>query len=324
MPSGRHRGVCLETEVDRNYRFLSLSELSKMPPLLSYNPKSFHFIANFKHAGKFWVAVMPKFDAVDRVIYQLQRVPPKWVAAHTMLRVTFKPGKEVTLFSQTDRDASPVRIDSIYLSNGAFSMRGGPRYNLYNAARGLFALSKKMGSTEEILSELALLKQDIDQYLITFPNEMSAQSYWDFALKFYHDPDVEQIYNTFDENCSTTLFAGFDRFIDFDSTRLDWATTVVPVLTIQALKDRAMITKSSRMKSLNEEFGRQKTMGEMPEIKIDYGFASSNSLLQPALVRSIGNSSFNVGSLRLWSAIPRKLRASTVKRGKLVMTRSLR
>ncbi|MBC7386050.1 MAG: hypothetical protein H7301_07820 [Cryobacterium sp.] len=255
MPSGKFKGACLDTVHDRSYRILTPAEINQNPSLNGFNPALFHFIANFKHDDRFWIAVVPRQDSVDRLVYEVERVPPRWLAAHVELRVVFKPGKGMILFSQTDPNAKPIIVQSVTLSNGAFSMRGGPEYNLWNATQDYFGLKRTLLSTEQTLADLSRTENDVDQYLIAFPKSKSVQDYWEFALNYYLDPNVSMTYHTLFRNCSNMIFHGFDKFLGYSGGVIDPLETMIPLAGIRALQNRQLIHSGSRTKSLKEEYG---------------------------------------------------------------------
>ncbi|MBC7386055.1 MAG: hypothetical protein H7301_07845 [Cryobacterium sp.] len=254
MPFGSHRGACMRNQEERNYRILNAFELSAIPALARYHAKEFTFVANLKHANQFWVAVIPKVDAVDRVIYELERVPPKWLAAHTMVRFTFKAGKEALLFSQTDFRALPIKMSSVLISVTAMPMLDGPEYNLLNATQDNFGLARTLLSPEQVMVRANGFNHQVDQIELFLPAGKSAQGYFDSALVFNHDPVVSDTYHTVYRNCVTTLFHGLDQYLGYRPSRLKPLRTLIPVLTLKALEDRKLVTEASIISSLNAEF----------------------------------------------------------------------
>lgn len=253
--SGPHAGECVDTTNYRSFRLLENSDVANLPgAIATLDPTKYRFIANVQHFGKFWVAAIPSGDLVSRMIFQAEHFPPNWLAAHTQTRVDFKPGMEPLLFLQTDFMAPPVKMSSLVLSNEAVPFRGGPAFNLITGIGGSFAFGKRLVSLPDEVEKIRTAKHWTEQYELRFGTDERQNRFWNFALQVFNDPEMKQVYDTLEHNCSNSIYEAVDLFEGRSRGTWDRAETTMPLFFGYSLRSRALIDDHSELKSLNEEF----------------------------------------------------------------------
>jgi|GEM_PF-3739835 len=81
-------------------------------------------VANLEHQGAFHLASL-NIDSISKIIFQIERFPPEWIAAHTQLRLQFKDNDAVKLFDQTNPGVVVAELKEIVMSVEAAYLRQG-------------------------------------------------------------------------------------------------------------------------------------------------------------------------------------------------------
>lgn len=250
MPSGPFKGKCLVTEERRSFRVLTLEEAAKVVPAGELNP-DLQWVANVNHQGKFWVAGLPKKDGIADIVFQVEHFPPEVIAAHTELRINFKPDRKLRLYPQVGT-AAPVELSAIILSVEAVPMRGGPTYDLIKGVQGYFGIASRLVSLEDKVAHIVFDARDTtDQYLLKIKGD-ELDRFWQLALARLNDPEMQNMYDTLRHSCTNSLFEVLDEFQGRTRGWRNRAVTAMPILAKQALEYRSLIDET--LPTLNEEF----------------------------------------------------------------------
>lgn len=254
MPSGRFAGQCLDISQRRSFRILTKEEAGTIvPPSELVNFDRSVFLANVGHDGKFWVGKFPK-DGVDVLTFLVERFPPRWLAAHSMLRFDFKPGFEPVLFPQV-REAgdAPVKLRSFVLSVEGVPLIDGPSFGPITALQEYFGLAKRIVSLDQKVKQVVLDEEDlVRQYRIKLAGK-ELDAFWMMALHDLHDPEMQQIYHLLKRNCMNALFEVFDHYLGRARYLRNRIATFLPTVTRSALKNRGLWDREVTLATLNDE-----------------------------------------------------------------------
>lgn len=191
MPSGPHQGTCLKIHEARSYRFITEEEFKKatFAAEVSFSTNS-TFFANVQHEGAFWLGVMDE-DSISDVVFQVERFPPEWIAAHTQLRFNFRPGKGMKLYSQTDGGKTTSFLREVILTVEAVGYIGGPEYDLIKGMKGRYGLAKRIVSLRDKYLHM-IVNQDhtVNQYRLNFDAKKS-NALWKSATHYLYEPDSQ-------------------------------------------------------------------------------------------------------------------------------------
>ena len=266
MPSGPYAGRKLETNTKRSFRIISPEEAKlRIPAEVVERAKSIkgtRFIANIGHFKKFWVGIFPPGSEIESIYFEMERFPPKWLAAHTELRINLKPGSEVILYPQEHAEYAPVKISNFVLSVEGVPMVDGPRFDMIQTMQDKFGLAKRLISVDErIRWSIIHEKHTVEEFALDLLPEQK-EALWEIALKDLHDPEMTGIYHLLKKNCTNSMFELLDHFIKRERGVGPRMMTTVLVWSERALKIRKLLLETKKLKTLNEEFS-----GEIQRIK---------------------------------------------------------
>ncbi len=251
MPKGKFVGNCLEVH-KRSFRILSTDDAKHVVPdeiANSLGDRS-TFIANISHDGDFWTAALPKEGGIESLTFLVERFEPRWLAAHTMIRVDF--AEPVTLFSQTTPGKAPKKLKSLILSIEALAYQGGPSFGPISTLGQGFALATRIQSLEDrVAMAIKEEKNLVRQYRLGF-SAAERDSFWWALLKRVHDPEMTQMYNLINRNCMNVLFQAIDQVLARARGVLSRIATFYPVTTRSALVNRGILDET-KIPTLNEE-----------------------------------------------------------------------
>jgi hypothetical protein len=194
MKDGKSKGECSDGSTNR-------------PPVVVGEDDEYIEVANFKHAGKWWKAKIPK-NGIDSVLFQIIDFTsiPIIEMAHTQYRIVMKPDSPILLHSQdlSKPEESSIVGDFIITSNVA-----GPHGEGFNALKGFapnFNLITRLQSwddraAEEIAGDHSTVMQ---QDLLLKPEEKKA-----LLLNGIHGAQKDWYnvsYHTLHRNCTTAAF----------------------------------------------------------------------------------------------------------------------
>jgi hypothetical protein len=256
MLKGPYKDQCIDISIKRPAVILSEDD-SKIT------------IANFYHAGAYWIAEMPK-AGIDQVIFQIASFPdsvPLISFAHTQLRFVMKEGMsvkltpqdsasklaatEITEFSFVDQVSGPKGEDDFDASKGL-----GPAYgNILRvmasedrAKEELGGYDKKTGKSTDLTRQY-LLKMTDDEKIAAMINGVHLS-----AKLGYTD-----IYQLFKDNCTTTAFTILDESVKYShhvgEFKIHPWNVLNPIAgpSLSALKKRKLIDRE--LETWNEETG---------------------------------------------------------------------
>lgn len=251
MPKGRHVGKCLETH-KRSFRLIEPGDATRVVPheRVAQFGKNSQFVANVSHDGDFWTTAMPKTNGIESLTFLVERFKPRWLAAHTMLRVEF--AEPLVLYSQTSPSKAPVKLKSIILSVEALAFQGGPSFGPISTLGQGFALATRLQSLEDRIAQAITEEKNlVRQYRLAFTNA-EKDLFWQTLLEAVHDPDMKDMYNLLNRNCMNVLFQGIDVVLGRARKLFNRIASFYPVNTKSALAARGILENES-LKTLNQE-----------------------------------------------------------------------
>ncbi|MBC7386023.1 MAG: DUF4105 domain-containing protein [Cryobacterium sp.] len=219
MPSGPRANHCLDPS-KRSYRLITPEQARGVVGNFGHLKAGveYQFIANVSHDHEHWIGAFP-VDAVETIDFQIDEFPPLLIAAHTQLRVNFRPETPVILYHQTDRSRDPISLGEIILSHEIVSLLDGKGYDLKEGMQGAFANAARLASLWERADDMSVRQdQRVRQYRLSLTTE-EANGLWKFMLPFFHDPEMTKLYDTVSRNCTTQLF---EMFKAWQPARIGW------------------------------------------------------------------------------------------------------
>ncbi len=240
-------------------------------------------LANFRHAGRHWIAVFPLFG-LQTVIVQQQifRRAPVFrhpLAAHGQIRFLLAEPEAVEMLAQEDGDEPSALdpVDDFVFSAEAVGPRieGFPDYSLWGGARGWYRQSMRFLSTEEKAAAIFEEGQTVNQYLLDL-QEGEAEKIFLEAVRRSHRMGLDESYHTLaigGTQCAYEMFNILDRAI-LDSRENPglgpalWRNfDRLPLFMGRYLKERGLRfaeAKNNRFPTLNAEFA----MGEEEAVSL--------------------------------------------------------
>lgn len=234
MTAGKHAGKCIDISEIRSFSILSENAEGTT-------------IANISHRQSFWIGHFPKDLRLDRVIFQLERFDPTWIAAHTQLRLKFSA--PITLVNQVDSSLVD-QIDEIIISVEAVQYVGGPDYGLVRGVRNNFAAAYRLVSLEDKTYHSVVTENNpVNQWLLRIDHN-ARQKLWQAVLS-KNDPNITHMYHTLNFNCTNRLFEMLDEALGHRNRLHQRPMTTLPILSTNLLQQRRLIER--RLPDLQEE-----------------------------------------------------------------------
>lgn len=246
LPEGPNKGERVDTREKRSMKRLTPKEAKPYltPEELQglIDGDGTEVIANFRHEGRFWVAVIPP-DAVEEMIVQQEDFDAVVPAAHGQIGFKMHEGKQVKLVSQVpSADVEPVFLDSIVYSAEAAGILG-RNYNLVEGTKDYYVIAHRLVSNLDRARDALDAGQTVHQYRIQLPPELDTQqsrnTYFQSVLNHATDVGMTEIYHTVNNNCILAVFRHLDALIDYNIPRLNW--DFYPSMIRDSLRDRKVL-----------------------------------------------------------------------------------
>lgn len=241
MPLGRFKDQCLKTETKRHLYVPSQEELDSIG-YATTEVLGTKTVANISHDGGFVIADIP-IDKITRILFQVERFDPKFIAAHTQLRFDFS--EPFLLKSQVQPFNSVGTTRSLVFSTEAIFLRSGPGYDLIKGTNNFFGLVYRLATTQQKYNDQVIKsKNSVVQYFLNLSPD-SAQKLFKQLLKNYSGMEVTEMYNTLTRNCTNVLFENLDLMNHRKSPPLQSFLASIPVFSPKELYKRGLISKKS-------------------------------------------------------------------------------
>ncbi len=260
MPQGRNKGRPIEVDKQRSFKIIEQT-LDK--------DGGVYRIANIAHGYRFYIGTID-LKNIERLVFQMEYFPPEWIAAHTQVRVDFKPDSPVQLTDQIcGADCPQITAKSLVFSNEAVPVVGGPRYSLQKSIAPNFALAYRLLTLEtKVAHQVGSEGNRVDQWEIILQSDKTRAGLVAQFLRDFHDPSMTQVYHLLKRNCTNTLFESIDRYL---SNPRDWGDrfqTMMPIWSRHALRGRNLIHRE-KLEPLEKEFANalstEEVFGKRPE-----------------------------------------------------------
>ena len=243
---GIFKGQCLDSSTRR------------APVIESVDP-GFIEAANFYDQGHFYHARIPR-NSVSDVLFQI--VPfdsgmPGVTAAHAQLR--FKFSNPIQLRPQSSSGGESGAISDVILSAAYMSPLGVGYNALQSRKRSYNIVTRFMSSRARAVEEILADKSEVRQYRLSLSVSQQNQLLESALLQAAAD-GFSKNYNLLERNCSTVAFDAIDSVIPRNAGvrpfRGSWWNIRDEVIgpTLSALKARSLISNSSQINPMNDEF----------------------------------------------------------------------
>lgn len=246
MPFGPYQGTCLDLSVRRSFKILTNKEVK----IAGLFPQDVFYIANVSHNQKFWIAKIDKNFKVRRIVFQMEKFPPEWVAAHTQLRIQFT--SPIQLYRQDDTRITNTTNELIF-SVEAVSPINGPRYGLFKGTQDKFGLAYRMTSIEEKARHIGIEQDHTTYQWVLALEEYQRDSIFNIILNEYHDPEMSFVYHTLKKNCTNELFDIMGLGLGFNFNRFERFQTSLPIISAKILRKLNLIDHSVKLPLFNVE-----------------------------------------------------------------------
>ncbi len=200
MPSGPFKGKILNTSETRSTRDLNPDEARK----LGINTDENIAVANFKHKGKFWIAVFPK-DSVQKTILQYEIIKKTPPLEHAQLR--FILNSQVQLIDQSNPEhIEKIPGDFVFYTSRAQVQGLKAEFSATNGVRNHYAIGYMLESVEEATKRPLLKGHPTEQYDLGFSPQKSLELL-NRGIKFSTSSGLTQMYHTFFRTCNNFTLA---------------------------------------------------------------------------------------------------------------------
>jgi hypothetical protein len=187
------------------------------------------------------------------------------VAAHTQLRFKLNPENPMILFPQDSVDQQtvhPQKMTDITYSVEA-SRPAGVSYNVFLGQFNFYGIGGRLLSTESRGDESfgpAQVEKDIVYQVATTISPEDSARILSGAIHRSHQLQLNYMYNTLLENCTTELFDLFDFILEYPVKIKKFHTKIWNLMdpidgpSRIALKSRQLIDPKRTLPTLNDEF----------------------------------------------------------------------
>lgn len=258
MPAGPFKNKCLKSNQRRNFYLLSPYQGLEMGYTDAITNEKDPIIANISHDDRFVVAQIP-IRAINRIVFQMERFAPEWIAAHTQLRFDFDT--YIELRDQKNPKVIIGKTKSLVFSVEAVPMVEGPGYDLVKGTKGFYGLGYRMTSLEQKYQDVVVKeKNTVNQFLLNFSKIESQQIFKQILHNYFHPTlkgGYHEMYHTLKRNCTNVLFELFDQYLMKNRGIFHRATTSIPVISKTTLDLRELLNDNARsyqLVDLNQEF----------------------------------------------------------------------
>lgn len=217
-------------------------------------------IANFYHAGKFYIVRVPD-DGVKRVFFQLAYFPPKllgrYIAAHSLLRFEMKaPIELVAEMPDETRLLNLAQVDPARAIEMLPAELSGPQYKIKNVAVSAEAQWSKtdpkkaynlkrgqLGAFMQVVRFVSMETRLIEFFRVGNPasqieldaNGQDLDKVLKIALARSQSDGISHAYSTLFYNCTTMAFEIVEKALNYTDNRLgvlrDYAQKRVPTMS---------------------------------------------------------------------------------------------
>jgi hypothetical protein len=208
MAGGDFKGKCINTRNRRSIKILTEQESG------AFNPEAGRIlIANFSHAGEFWIASIPKNLNIDGVDFVRS-----WFflgVSHLAIHFRLHESTPVVLIPQLlSNHADPVETTDVVFSLESLESRADPLPFISAAAFfGNYAAVYRLMTLDELRQEK---NEGLDPLWVNLPKKSRAPFFW----KLVEEGDrngLHTMFHVFDHNCGNIPIAALDSVIEYDA-----------------------------------------------------------------------------------------------------------
>lgn len=234
---GPLKGQCLATDEGR-----PIELVEKNNQILVLN--------QFQHNNEFVTASVDLSDIQD-AIFQLEKFPPEWLAAHTQLRIRFKT-PSVQLFKNGKALGS---VRDLIITNEALGVKGFV-YNLVPGAMNNYVILTRITSLDEkIRTMITRDRHTVKQIKLNLTVPEIKKLIEDTLVKAKEE-NWDVMYNTLTKNCATDIFMLINQSLENRSIPNYYETiSFLPIMAPKILKDSGLIDEE--MIDLNAEIANK-------------------------------------------------------------------
>jgi hypothetical protein len=150
MPTGKNARQCIRIDLRRSFRILSREEAAAALDLsgIPIEEKTI-YIANISHDGRFWTAVIPSPDDIEKMEFLLERYFPKHWVGHPMLDFKARPGREYYLIPQSGGGTNERLSDLVIALEPVGTAKAWVEGNLLDAYEERYVIGHRLLSLED-------------------------------------------------------------------------------------------------------------------------------------------------------------------------------
>lgn len=260
VAAGKYKGQCQDSAHKRTAFLLTETQAAPFYQLADQTQnRDLIAVANISHNDQFWVALIPVSSA-ERLFVQMERFPPKWIAAHTQIRLQFSGSESVILVPQSKKNKSPITHTKDLVFSSEFNAPAGVNYDLIkglNTYSPHFAINHRVLSLQEKVNKIVIEeKHQVEQ----FPLNLTQTEIKTFLKNWFARSAKEKMssmYSTLTCSCTTELYRVLDESVDYKKRGMKKPKSVgrIPVLTESDLKSRKLLAEGKRFPDLDIEQG---------------------------------------------------------------------
>lgn len=243
MPKGPLKGQCVATNEGRPVEEIERSENTLI-------------VKNVSHNSGFVVAKI-NLDDIQDAIFQLEKFPPEWLAAHTQLRIRFKSESVKLAASEEDLDNGKLisSTKDLIVTNEALGVKGFV-YALVPGAMDNYLIATRITTLQEKIR--IMIHRDhhtVKQFLLNLtPDEIT-----ELLIATIYKAKNEAysvMYNTLKKNCATDIFKLIDDSLKTSTPQRNISNfyetlSFLPIIAPNILKDSGLL--EAPFQDLNDE-----------------------------------------------------------------------
>ena len=245
IAKGSRKGHCIDTVQALPVQILSRSDDTLV-------------LKNVKSKGMHGVLVMhPTKDLVETIFHR-ERFAPKWIAAHTQVRLKFKTGS--LHWYKSEADLRNVGIPDHVFSDLLLSIEAvgeeGYQYGLLEGAENHFALVyHAINQDDKVKSSINEEHNTINQWAFNFSRQQGIEFLNRFIARS-EKKGLNEMYNTITKNCTNELFRTLNAMAEKPShfSHFDLGRSSLPIIAPGILQSHGFIPEKA-MLDLNVEVG---------------------------------------------------------------------
>lgn len=260
VATGKYKGKCQDSVHKRTAQLLSQEAAAPFYKTADLTPRSgLIAVANISHNDQFWVALIPVNQA-EKMIVQMERFPPKWIAAHTQIRVQFSENSDVILIPQSKKNTNPmIKVKDLVFSS-EYNAPADVPYDLFkglNTQDPHFAINHRVTSLQDKVTKMVIEeKHQVEQFALNLtPAEIKTffKNWFSRSAK----EKMSKMYSTLTCSCTTELYRVIDDYVDYAKrgTKKPRSVGRIPVLVHYDLKSRKLLQEGKKFPDLDIEQG---------------------------------------------------------------------